>query len=84
MESSYRKNRSDRNAQSTQSDRNDQSTQSNRSDQSDWSDRSNSLQFLPRRGHYTHLRVYHVTEALYDITYIFCKRADDREKASGN
>ena len=74
MESSYRKNRSDRNAQSTQSDRNDQSTQSNRSDQSDWSDRSNSLQFLPRRGHYTHLRVYHVTEALYDITYIFCKR----------
>ncbi|MBP3763727.1 MAG: four helix bundle suffix domain-containing protein [Bacteroidales bacterium] len=30
--------------------------------------------FLPQRGHYRQLRVYHVTEALYDLTYLFCRR----------
>lgn len=30
--------------------------------------------FLPKHGHYRHLRVYRVTEALYDLTYIFCQR----------
>lgn len=30
--------------------------------------------FLPQHGHYRHLRVYHVAEALYDLTYLFCQR----------
>ncbi|MBR1549685.1 MAG: four helix bundle suffix domain-containing protein [Bacteroidales bacterium] len=30
--------------------------------------------FLPQHGHYRQLRVYQVTEALYDLTYMFCKR----------
>lgn len=30
--------------------------------------------FLPFHGHYRNLRVYHVTEALYDLTYTFCQR----------
>jgi len=30
--------------------------------------------FLPQHGHYRHLRVYRVTEALYDLTYMFCRR----------
>ena len=30
--------------------------------------------FLPQHGHYRHLRVYHVAEALYDLTYLFCRR----------
>ena len=30
--------------------------------------------FLPQHGHYRHLRVYRVAEALYDLTYIFCQR----------
>ena len=27
--------------------------------------------FLPQHGHYRHLRVYQVTEIIYDITYYF-------------
>ncbi len=27
--------------------------------------------FLPKHGHYRHLRVYQVTEMIYDITYYF-------------
>ena len=30
--------------------------------------------FLPQHGHYRHLRVYQVTEALYDLTFLFCQR----------
>ncbi|MBR1594802.1 MAG: four helix bundle suffix domain-containing protein [Alloprevotella sp.] len=30
--------------------------------------------FLPRHGHYRNLRVYRVTEALYDLTFLFCQR----------
>lgn len=30
--------------------------------------------FLPQHGHYRHLRVYRVAEALYDLTYLFCQR----------
>ena len=30
--------------------------------------------FLPQQGHYRNLRVYRVTEALYDLTYTFCQR----------
>lgn len=30
--------------------------------------------FLPQHGHYKQLRVYGVAEALYDLTYTFCRR----------
>ncbi|MBQ6955503.1 MAG: four helix bundle suffix domain-containing protein [Bacteroidales bacterium] len=35
---------------------------------------SNQHLFLPQHGHYSHLRVYKVVEALYDLTYLFCQR----------
>ena len=30
--------------------------------------------FIPHKGYYKNLRVYKVTEIIYDITYIFTKR----------
>ena len=53
------------------------STPSNPSTQSIPSNRSTQNPqnlFLPQHGHYRHLRVYHVAEALYDLTYLFCRR----------
>ena len=35
---------------------------------------TNKHLFLSQHRHYRHLRVYHVTEALYDLTYLFCHR----------
>ena len=32
---------------------------------------SKKITFLPQHGHYRHLRVYQVTEIIYDITYYF-------------
>ena len=63
-------NQSNQNYQSTQSDRNyqnyrsTQSTQSNQRNQSD-------LTFLPKHGYYRNLRVYRLTEIIYDITFYF-------------
>lgn len=51
----------------------DRNNRSNRSDQGNRSSRSSHL-FLPQHGHYRQLRVYKVAEALYDLTYIFCRR----------
>lgn len=48
-----------------QNTRNTQITQSSQNNQ--------GLHFLPQYGHYRHLRVYQVAEALYDLTYYFCK-----------
>ncbi|MBQ7742733.1 MAG: four helix bundle suffix domain-containing protein [Bacteroidaceae bacterium] len=46
--------------------------QGNQSDQSGRNDRSDQkITFLPRHGHYRHLRVYQVTEMIYDITFYF-------------
>ena len=59
------------NNQSNQNDRSNRSTQSTRSNQSDQKEQH---LFLPQHGHYKHLRVYQVTEVLYDLTYLFCKR----------
>ena len=39
------------------------------------------ITFLPQHGHYRHLRVYQVTEIIYDITYYFTQHylsKDDR------
>ncbi len=35
---------------------------------------SDELHFLPQHGHYRHLQVYRVAEALYDLTFTFCQR----------
>jgi four helix bundle suffix protein len=43
-----------------------QKTQSNQSNQ-----KKEKITFLPQHGHYRHLRVYQVTEIIYDITYYF-------------
>ncbi len=70
----------DKNSQKNQNDRNDRSTRNNQSTRNTQSNRSNQntqnsqTLFLPQHGHYRHLRVYHVAEALYDLTYLFCSR----------
>ncbi len=55
-----------------------QNNQNNQSDQSNLDSQSNlndqKITFLPRRGHYRYLRVYQVTEVIYDITYYFTHR----------
>lgn len=63
-----------------------QNNQSDRSERSDWRSQSNlssrsnqssqnyqgaPTTFLPQHGHYRHLRVYRVTEIIYDITFYF-------------
>ena len=52
--------------QNNQSNQNTQNTQSPQSSQ--------KLIFLPQHGHYRNLRVYQVTEMIYDITFHFCQR----------
>lgn len=51
--------------QSTQSTPNTQSNQNNQSPP------THPVTFLPKHGHYRNLRVYQVTEMVYDITYYF-------------
>lgn len=75
------------NNQNAQNNQNTQSTQSNPSPQSPQSNPSNpsnpspqtpqpsqKITFLPNHGHYRNLRVYQVTEIIYDITYYFAHR----------
>jgi len=50
-------------SQNNQSIQKTQSTQSNQ--------KKEKITFLPQHGHYRHLRVYQVTEIIYDITYYF-------------
>ena len=57
--------KSTQNTQSNQSTQNSQSTQNNQSLQ------TSPVTFLPKHGHYRNLRVYQVTEMVYDITYYF-------------
>ena len=59
-------------SQSSQSPQNPQSSQSSQSFQNPQS--SQKLTFLPQYGHYRNLRVYQVTEMIYDITFHFCQR----------
>ena len=49
-----------------------QNTQSNQSTQN--TPKIPPITFLPQHGHYRHLRVYQVTEIIYDITYYFTKQ----------
>lgn len=57
------------NTQNIQSNQSSQSSQFSQSSQSSQS--SSPITFLPQHGHYRHLRVYKVTEIIYDITYYF-------------
>ena len=49
-----------------------QNTQSNQSTQN--TPKNPPITFLPQHGHYRHLRVYQVTEIIYDITYYFTQQ----------
>lgn len=71
--------RSDRNTPSDQRNQNGLNSQSNQSTPSTQntptsSSSQNQHLFLPQHGHYRNLRVYKAAEALYDITFIFCRR----------
>jgi four helix bundle suffix protein len=71
-------NQNNQNAQNNQSAQSPQSPQSNPRTQSNPSPQtpqpSQKLTFLPNHGHYRNLRVYQVTEIIYDITYYFAHR----------
>ena len=56
------------NNQNTQNNQNIQNTQNTQSNQNY---KTPPITFLPQHGHYRHLRVYQVTEIIYDITYYF-------------
>lgn len=58
------------NYQSTQSDQNTQNYQSTQRNQSTLRNQ-NDLTFLPKHGYYRNLRVYRLTEIIYDITFYF-------------
>lgn len=48
-----------------------QSTQSTPNTPNTPNTQSTPITFLPQHGHYRHLRVYQVTEMIYDITFYF-------------
>ena len=59
------------NDQSGQSNLSGQSGKNNQKGLSNQSDQKTPITFLPQHGHYRHLRVYQVTEMIYDITFYF-------------
>ena len=59
------------NNQNSQNNPNIQNTQNNLNTPSTPSTKNPPYTFLPQHGHYRHLRVYQVTEMIYDITYYF-------------
>ena len=60
------------NNQNNPSYQNTPSNQNNLSNQNTQSTQKRTpITFLPQHGHYRHLRVYQVTEIIYDITYYF-------------
>ena len=79
------KGQSTQNGQNSQSNLSNLSNLSNQNNQSGQSNPSNQTSptspttqpphtFLPQHGHYRNLRVYQVTEIIYDITYYFAHR----------
>ncbi|MBQ8058894.1 MAG: four helix bundle protein [Prevotella sp.] len=64
-------NQNNQNSQSNQNNQSNQNSQNNQSNQSTQSNQKAPTTFLPQHGHYRHLRVYQVTEIIYDITYYF-------------
>ena len=71
-------NQSNQNTQNTQSSQNPQNPQNPQNTQnpqiSQISQSPQKLIFLPQHGHYRNLRVYQVTEMIYDVTFHFCQR----------
>ena len=73
-------NQSNQNNQNIPSNPSNQKTQSNQSNQSTPTSSTNQppsaapVTFLPKHGHYRNLRVYKVTEIIYDITYYFTQQ----------
>lgn len=63
--------KSPQNTQSIQNTPITPSTQNSPSTQNNQSPQTSPVTFLPKHGHYRNLRVYHVTEMVYDITYYF-------------
>lgn len=61
-------NQNNQNSQNSQNNPNSQNTQNTPSNQKT---PNPPYTFLPQHGHYRHLRVYQVTEMIYDITYYF-------------
>lgn len=59
------------NNQNTPSSQNNQSNQNSQNTPTTQSTPKTPTSFLPQHGHYRHLRVYQVTEIIYDITYYF-------------
>ena len=57
--------------QNTQSIQNTPSTLNSQSAQNNQSPQTSPVTFLPKHGHYRNLRVYQVTEMVYDVTYYF-------------
>lgn len=55
--------------QSNQNNLSNQNTQNTQNTQ-----KRTPITFLPQHGHYRHLRVYQVTEIIYDITYYFTQQ----------
>lgn len=51
-----------------------QKTQNNQSIQNNQNSPNTPITFLPQHGHYRHLRVYQVTEMIYDITFYFTQQ----------
>ena len=66
-------NRSTPSTQNTPTSPSNQSTPSSQNTPTSPSSQNQHL-FLPQHGHYRNLRVYKAAEALYDITFIFCRR----------
>ena len=64
-------NQNNQNNQNSQNSQSSQNSRSNQSSQTTPSTPKAPTGFLPQHGHYRHLRVYQVTEIIYDITYYF-------------
>lgn len=60
------------NIQNNQNDRNNRNNQKTAA--ASGAQALQKITFLPQHGHYRHLRVYQVTEVIYDITYYFTRR----------
>ena len=64
-------NPNNQNNQNTPITQNNQNTPSTPNTPSNPNSKNPPITFLPQHGHYRHLRVYQVTEIIYDITYYF-------------
>lgn len=74
MNQNDQNNQSNRNFQSNQGSRSTLNNPSTRSTPTTPNTPSPPITFLPQHGHYRHLRVYQVTEMIYDITFYFTQR----------